>query len=260
MASHLTVLGSCGAWPEAGRSCSGFLLEHDGFRVVLDLGYGTLPRLFAALGSSVGAGIDAVIVTHRHPDHAVDLHALLRARWYGGRGEPPIPLYAPSGVLDLLAALEDPDDGDRAGQVFDWHPLPSSDYRIGPFRLLSMALPHWVPNAGIRLEAAGLTLAYTGDTGVDPALAELALDADLLIAEASDRYQQSTTPQVPGDDPNLHLDGRRAAEVASAAGVKRLMLSHFWPGNDRAATARAAAAIFDGPLLLADEGERITLR
>ena len=71
MSSRLVVLGSCGAWPEAGRACSGFVLEHNGFRVVLDLGYATLPRLLAVLGSSVADGLDAVNVSHRQADHAL---------------------------------------------------------------------------------------------------------------------------------------------------------------------------------------------
>lgn len=254
MATDLTVLGSCGAWPEAGRACSGFLLRHDGFTIAIDLGYGTLPRLFTALGSTVGDGLDAVIVTHRHPDHAVDLHGLLRARWYGRRGAEAIPLYAPAGVRDLLAALEDDDEDDgRIGQVFGWHPLPAADYPVGPFLLSSFALPHWVPNAGIRLSAPGCVVAYTGDTGNDPALVDLARDADLLIAEASDRHQQPSIPQVPVGELSRHLDGRLAGEIAAAAGAKRLMLTHFWPGNDRQMTARAAASGYSGPILLADE-------
>ena len=82
MDGRLVVLGGCGAWPEPGRACSGFLLEHDGFRVALDLGYGTLPRLLSLLGSTTAVGLDAVVVTHDHPDHVVDLHGLLRARLY----------------------------------------------------------------------------------------------------------------------------------------------------------------------------------
>ena len=80
MDARLVVLGSCGGWPEPGRACSGFVLEYAGARIVLDLGYGTLPRLLALLGSSAADGVDAVIVTHAHPDHMVDLHGLLRAR------------------------------------------------------------------------------------------------------------------------------------------------------------------------------------
>ena len=102
---RLTVLGGCGAWPEPGRACSGFLLEHDGFRVVLDLGYGTLPRLLALLGSTRADGLGAVVVTHDHPDHVVDLHGLFRARLYDGQQLPRISLYAPDegAVVDLPA-------------------------------------------------------------------------------------------------------------------------------------------------------------
>jgi ribonuclease BN (tRNA processing enzyme) len=109
-ASRLVVLGSCGAWPEAGRACAGFVLEHDGFRVVLDLGYATLPRLLAHLGSSIGDGVDAVVVTHRHPDHAIDLHGLFRARSFGRHGAAAIPLYAARDVLDLVVHLENGDE------------------------------------------------------------------------------------------------------------------------------------------------------
>lgn len=87
MSSRLVVLGSCGGWPEAGRACSGFVLEHNGFLVVvLDLGYATLPRLLDVVGSSVADGVGAVVVTHRHADHALDLHGLFRAHWFGRRG------------------------------------------------------------------------------------------------------------------------------------------------------------------------------
>lgn len=90
--SSLTVLGSCGAWPEAGRACSGFVLDHAGSRIVLDLGYGTIARLLKHCDSPAADGIDAVIVTHQHADHCVDLHALYRVRWFLRRDAPPIPL------------------------------------------------------------------------------------------------------------------------------------------------------------------------
>ncbi len=123
--SRLVVLGSCGAWPEPGRACSGFVLEYGGVRIALDLGYGTLPRLLTLLGSSAADGIDAVIVTHAHPDHMVDLHGLFRARWFGRRGAPAIPLFAPESVLTRLLGLED-DGADVVRKVFDWRPLPTS--------------------------------------------------------------------------------------------------------------------------------------
>jgi ribonuclease BN (tRNA processing enzyme) len=73
---RLTVLGSCGAWPEAGQACSGYLVEHDGFRLLVDLGYAVVPRLLERLAA---AQVDAVLISHGHPDHCADLNPLLRA-------------------------------------------------------------------------------------------------------------------------------------------------------------------------------------
>jgi ribonuclease BN (tRNA processing enzyme) len=255
--SRVVVLGSCGAWPEAGRACSGFLVEHAGFRVVLDLGYGTLPRLLSALGSTVADGLDAVVVTHQHADHMVDLHGLFRARWFGRRGAAPLPLYAPLGVVDVLTAM-DADVAEVLPRVFDVHPLPAAPYEVGPFQLTSRDLPHFVPNAGVRLASPEVTVAYTGDSGPDPAIAELARDADLFIAEASGREQQPGVPR-PGAEPRLHLNARDAGEAAAAAGVSRLLLMHFWPGNDRAVTRRLAEEVYAGEVLVAEEGMEVPL-
>ena len=257
MTSRLTVLGSCGAWPEPGRACSGFVLEHRGARVVLDLGYGTLPRLLALLGSSAADGIAAVIITHAHPDHMIDLHGLLRARWFGRRSAPPVPLYAPEPVLARLISLED-DGAGVVRRVFDWRPLPAQAQAVGPFRLESMLLPHYLPNAGVRLSGPGLIVAYTGDTGPDPGLAGLGRDADLYIADATDRTQQPGAPAAPSG-PAMNLTAREAGQAAAAAGARRLLLSHFWPGNDRQASRAAAAAAFSGEILLADEGLEVPL-
>jgi ribonuclease BN (tRNA processing enzyme) len=138
-ASRLTVLGSCGAWPETGRACSGYLLEHDGYRVVLDLGYGTLPRLLA---HCPGGSVDAVVITHEHPDHCVDLSGLFRLRFFGQA--PRIPLLCTAGVLDRVGGLE-PRGDLRA--VFDVRELPAAG-ELGPFRIDGTLLPHHVPNVG----------------------------------------------------------------------------------------------------------------
>jgi ribonuclease BN (tRNA processing enzyme) len=257
MRSRLVVLGGCGAWPEPGRACSGFLLEHDGFRVALDLGYGTLSRLLALLGSTTAVGLDAVVVTHDHPDHVVDLHGLFRARLYDGQQLPRISLYAPEAVLERVAGLED-GDLPLTAQVFAWKPLPARGHELGPFRLESWSLPHYVPNAGVRLSTSELVLAYTGDTGPDPALAEVGREADLFIVDATDRYQQAGT--APGAEAPMNLTAREAGEAATAAGAHSLLLTHFWPGNDRERSRAAAAEAFSGEILIADEGAVIDLR
>lgn len=101
-------------------------------------------RLLTLVDSRVGAGIDAVMITHKHPDHMLDLHGLFRARWFGDRDADPIPLYAPDGVVQRLQGLEEDDEG-AILEVFDWHPLPvERPYDLGPFQLRSRSLPHFV--------------------------------------------------------------------------------------------------------------------
>jgi ribonuclease BN (tRNA processing enzyme) len=235
---RLTVLGSCWAWPEAGRACSGFLVEHDGFRLVLDLGFGTLPRLLALCPAGA---VDAVVITHAHPDHCVDLQGLLRARYFGARGAAKIPLYCPPGVVERIAALEPSEDPQT---VFEVHALPG-EHAVGPFRLEGRLLPHHVPNAGIRLAAPGVTLAYTGDSGPSLALAELGRDADLYLMEATRR---------DGDAGPHLMSAAHAGVWADRAGARRLVLTHFWPGSDRAAWVAEARRSFRGDTLAAEDG------
>jgi ribonuclease BN (tRNA processing enzyme) len=230
----VTVLGSCGAWPEPGQACSGFLLEHEGFRVVLDMGFGVASRLFSACPADE---VDAVVITHEHPDHCVDLNALLRARYYARA--PKIPLYCPQGVVDRLSAVEPRPPLSDAFVIRD---MPGR-YDAGPFELSGIVLPHHVPNTGVRLATKDSVIAYTGDTGPDPGLVELGRDADLFIVEAT-----VTEPQ------DLLMTAREAGYWAARAGAKRLLLTHFWPGADRAAAVDQARAEFRGEVAAARDG------
>jgi ribonuclease BN (tRNA processing enzyme) len=223
--------------------------------LVLDLGYGTLPRLLDLLGSSVGDGLDAVVITHEHADHMVDLHGLFRARWFGRRSAESIPLFAPEPVLDRVVALEDPETIDDLRTVFSWHPLPAAPYQIGPFTLESVALPHHVLTAGVRLTAPGLTIAYTGDTGPDSALVELGRDADLYIVDAT----YAVPRPAPAGRPRLVLSAAEAGEIAASAGARRLLLTHFWPDSDRELAVAEARRSFAGEIYQADEGAVIEL-
>jgi ribonuclease BN (tRNA processing enzyme) len=129
-------------------------------------------------------------------------------------------------------------------EVFDVFELPGS-WEVGPFKLTGVDLPHFVPNAGVRLESAKV-LAYSGDTGPSPALAALGRDADLFIVEATDR---------PGDTSGLLMTAAAAGSWAKKAGAQRLMLTHFWPGNDRFAAVTRARAEFAGEIFVANEGD-----
>ncbi|GAB7189220.1 hypothetical protein ATKI12_9094 [Kitasatospora sp. Ki12] len=244
---RLTVLGTSAAYPEAGRAASGFLLEHDGYRLALDLGYATFPRLLHHTGA---LGLDAVVITHAHPDHCADLSALCRARYFAAPRPPRLPLYCPPGVVERVQAMEPSED---LHDVFDVHPLPAAPatHRLGPLRLDTAGLPHHVPHAGVRLSAPGLALAYSGDAGPGPALAELADRADLFIAGAT---VCGTAPR----DPHL-LSAAQAGHWARRAGAARLLLTHFWPGTDRALALAEARRAYGGEVLAAEEDLRLDL-
>jgi ribonuclease BN (tRNA processing enzyme) len=245
---HLTVLGACGAWPEAGQACSGYLVEQDGFRLLVDLGYATVPRLL----ERVTAGqVDAVFISHGHPDHCADLNPLLRARALGDDPPPPLPVYALPGALDAVLALDRPPM--LAGALV-LHEFPAgASLDIGPFRAQTSLLPHWVPNAGVRLAAGGRVLAYTGDSGPGQAVVALARRADLLLAEA-------TYPDlVPADSRPYLSSARDAGRQAEQAGAGRLMLTHLWPGTDPSAARAAAAGAYTGEISVARAGLALDL-
>lgn len=240
---RVTILGGCGAWPTADQACSGYLVEHRGFRLVLDPGYASFPRLLAY---TTAEEVDAVLLSHGHPDHCADLHALLRARKLGGEQPPPLAVYTPPGAAGAVLALDDPGMLDGTYQLREFH--PGESFNIGPFEAQTRLLPHFVPNAGVRLESDGLTFAYTGDCGPDPGMAVLASGADLLLAEAT--YPDT----VPSHHAGHLCSARDAAAQATAAGARHLVLTHQWPGTPPGAAVAAARRHYDGPLDVARPG------
>jgi len=240
---RLTVLGGCGGWPAAGLACSGYLVEHDGFRLMVDLGYAVVPQL---LGHLTAADVDAVFISHGHPDHCADLNPLLRARVLGGERLPPLPVYALPGALDAVLAL------DRPGMLADGYVLheliPGNDLGIGPFGAQTRLLPHSRPNAGVRLAAGGQVLTYTGDTGPDDGVVGLARSADLLLAEAS------FIDQAPEDSRRTLSSARQQGRQAAEAGAGRLLLTHLLPGTDPDAARAAAERGYRGEVGVATPG------
>lgn len=240
------MLGGRGAWPDAGQACSGYLVEHEGFRLLLDPGYATAPRLFELIAPGE---VDAVFITHGHPDHCADLNPLLRARALKDDPDPPLPVYAPTGELSVVLALDRPGMLDPA---YDLHELtPGDQLEIGPFHAETRPLPHYRPNAGIRLTAGDRTLVYTGDTGPTPELPKLSHNADILLCEASYVHE------VPEDSRQWLFSARQAGAVATEAGVGRLLLTHLMPGTATPAALAAAADQFTGPIDIATSGVTI---
>lgn len=232
---RFTVLGGCGAWPDAGQACSGYLVEHDGFTLLVDVGYATVPRLLQRVTAEQ---VDAVFISHGHPDHCADLNPLLRSRALHEDPCAPLPVYTLPGALDAVLALDRPGMLDAAYVLHEF--TAGSHLAIGPFRAETRLLPHWLPNAGVRLTAGNTTLVYTGDSGPSPDVVQLARDADLLLAEAT------YVDDVPEDARRYLSSARLAGRQAADAGAGHLLLTHLWPGTDPAAARTVAGDSYDG--------------
>jgi ribonuclease BN (tRNA processing enzyme) len=248
---ELTVLGSDGAFPRAGGACSGYLVRHEGFNLLVDIGTGVLAQLQRHLPHDE---VDAIVVSHEHPDHCLDLYPLYTARRFHLEPLPPLPLFAPPGVFERVAALEEGPEREEMQRSFDINEIqPGGGFEVGPYRVSTRLLPHWVPNAGLRISVGDRVLAYTGDTGPSSEIEVIGREADLVVSEAS--WQDSRE-----DPPPFHLTARQAAEHAHRAGAARLLLTHFWPTLHRDTSREEAREVFSGEVLLAEEGAVLPVR
>jgi len=230
----LTVVGCSGSAPGPKSAASCYLVEHDGFRLLLDLGNGA----FGALqGVADPDSIDAVYLSHLHADHCLDVAPFVVWHRYSGRAtKAQIPLYAPVAAERRLALAYDA-DGDGVTDVFDFVPVGSGSFTLGPFEVTLARTAHPIECYAIRLTAGGRSLVYTGDTGACERVVELARGADVLLAEAA----HPPGPDLPA---GLHLTGREAGEHAAAAGVSRLLLTHIPAWVDEIGQLFAASAVF----------------
>lgn len=241
---RLTVIGCSGSFPGPDSPASCYLVEHDGFRLVLDLGNGSLGVLQRFIDL---ADIDAIVLSHLHADHCLDMCGLYVAqRYHPGGPRSRIPVWGPRGTaLRLARAYDLPEQPGMTGE-FDFRDLVAGEHAIGPFTVTAARVNHPVEAYGVRLEADGHAIAYSGDTAETPALIELARDADVALFEASCVDAQPA--------PGVHLTARQAAEHAQAAGARLLVLTHLVAWNDLEATLAEADPGFDGEILLASSG------
>jgi len=240
---RLTMVGCSGSMPGPHSAASCYLLEADGFRLVVDLGNGAVGALqrYTALNR-----VNAVALSHLHADHCLDMCPLWVARTYAPEGAlPRIPVYGPAGTAERIARAND--DPDVTG-AFDFVTLTPGQHRIGPFAVTTGHVAHPVETFAFRFEHGGHALTYSGDTGESPALVELARSADVLLCEAG-------FPDLPDLPPNLHLCGRQAGEHAARAGARRLILTHLAPDYDPEESLAGAAGAFGGPVSLAAPGQ-----
>jgi len=238
------VLGCSGSYAAAGGACTGYLVQSTGANVWLDAGPGTLSNLqrHARLGD-----LDAIVLTHAHPDHWLELPVVANAlEWYERRD--PLPVFSNAHTFGEARELI----GDLISAVFDWTIVDVEDVVTVADQSWTFAeTEHYVPTYATRTDAGGQSLVFSSDTG--PAfslrpMVERSGPIDLALIESTFLHRE-------GNEGIQHLSAAEAGRLAAEAGASRLLLTHQAPREDREAHRDAAGAVFGGPVVLAEVGE-----
>jgi ribonuclease BN (tRNA processing enzyme) len=255
---EVTVLGGSAAGASPGQGCSGYLVEQAGTQIVLDLGPGTFPELRLHLDYR---NLDAVVLSHLHLDHMLDVFALRYALAYNPVAAPaPIPLWVPPGGRQFLTDAAQVFAGEASADSFyDVFVIreydPDESLHLGPFTLRFRPTVHYVPCWAIRVSTdRDGELFYSADTGPSADLLPLASGAALVIAEGT---------ATPGNEEPFnargHLTPEEAGTLARDAGAQSLLLTHLWAENDPFQALHQAESAFGGPVVLATRGTRLSV-
>lgn len=246
----ITVLGCSGSVPGPDLPTSGYLVDADGFRMVVDLGAGTFGKLQTHCSPF---DVDAVLLSHLHLDHCADFAALTTFRRHHPRPpydprERKLPVHAPSGASVRLANAHaaSRSEPESLEDVFEFSALRPGTFQLGPCTVTVAQMRHICEAYGFRFEVDGRSLVFSGDTAVCPELVELARGADVLMADTAWQDRE-------GRPDNLHMSGVEAAGVAVEAGVGRLLLTHVLPWSDRLGVLADAERVFPGRALLVEQ-------
>lgn len=246
---RLIVLGAGPAYTDReGASGAAYLVADGTTRVLLDLGQGSFPRIFPHVRPE---DLDAVVVSHLHPDHFIDLVALRHYLCY--EFDPPrrVLVLGPAGLdrrLDDLHA-----EPGFTGRSLDVEPLGCASQTIGSLAIEGGLVTHTEESYAVRVTAgAGPALVYSGDCGRADDIEPLLRPGDVLLTEVA-----FGPGPVPGGA--LHLDGPAVGRLAARARAGRVLLTHIQMGFDPAQTMAAVRATYDGPVAFVWPGSVIDL-
>lgn len=248
-ALRLDIVGAGPAYTDRlGATGAAYLIREGSTALLLDLGQGSFPRLAGLLDP---ATLDAILITHLHPDHFIDLVSLRHfLRWGPGDGRR-VRVLGPAGLGERLDALH-AEPGFSAASL-DIEPLGVGTRSIGSMQVQVAKVTHTSESYAVRVaQGAGPGLVYSGDCGRADDLVPLIQTGDDLLSEVS---------FGPGPVRALaaHLDGPAVGAVAARTGARRVLLTHLLMGFDEAQTIDAVRREFDGPIVLVQPGDRFTI-
>jgi len=228
---RFTVLGSSGTYPTPTNPASSYLVATDETAIWCDAGSGG----FQALASVIDPiDVDAIVISHRHPDHCVDLFAAFHALTYRPDPVRGVPLFAHRSVVDHILGFLDAEDDHAIRSTFDITCVDAGvSWTVGDLAIRSVGMDHSVPTLGFEFESDGRRLFYTADTGPNGKWIDQVGPVDLLVSEAS--FQGDSA-----DEYRQHLTAAQAGRIASRIGATRLVLTHIPPHLDPLTSVREA--------------------
>ncbi|MBW3604903.1 MAG: MBL fold metallo-hydrolase [Actinobacteria bacterium] len=247
----VTVLGSAGSHPGNGRACSSYLVSAGDHHLLLDCGNGSMANLLDAVDP---ADLDAVIISHLHPDHFVDLYGLHYALRFHPSGSKTVDVHAPDGARSLLTSVLLGDAGDSFNRHLPMHVAAAGErLEIGPFDIELYAANHPIETLASRVWVDGRIIAFSGDSGTTEELIECARDVDLFICDSTWLSRDAPFPK------GVHMTGTEAGQYAAAAGAERLMVTHVFPQREPEQAAADAETVYDGLVWVAADREEYEL-
>jgi len=260
----LTLCGTSAGPFTAKRACSGYVLQDDGHAIMLECGPGSV-RNALAVGVTL-RDLEAIVISHIHEDHCLDLGALTLQAMYGRWPQIPI-VYGPPGIKDVATRLMRMHRPGAVVPPIEIVEIDASDEReVSGFVMRSEETKHAADLRAFsrRFTSGSRSLVFSGDTCPNPeVMVPLARDADLLLHEAFslpglDRYASGGSDEryhrIMTHLPTIHSDVREVARIATDAGAKQLVLTHILPTEDDAMMQKEAAGLYSGDLTLGRDG------
>jgi ribonuclease BN (tRNA processing enzyme) len=247
---ELTVLGAGPAYTSRpGAVGASYLLRSGTDAIVLDLGQGAFTNLAGAIEPS---SLEAVIVSHLHPDHFIDLVPLRHYLLWDFDPPRRVAVLGPAGLAERIDALHD-EVGFCAASL-DVGALGGPGVRtVGSFVVEASLIRHTDESYGFRVTAGGGPgLVYSGDCGDADGLRSLIRRGDTLLSEAS----FGTDPVAAGSE---HLNAADVGRIAAASGAGRILLTHVLMGHDREATVAATRDLAGVDVSIVDPGDRFSI-
>ena len=256
---RVTVLGKSPSWQDAGGACSGYLVEEGGFALLIDCGNGVFAKLRQVRDYTK---VDAVVLTHLHADHFLDLVPFSYALTYAPRQQPvPVdrwpgrehparpPLYAPSSAKEVfrrvVGAWGNEDLIEKAFTLEEYD--PAAALTIGRLAIRFRRVPHFVPTFAVEFAADGRRFTFGADCSPTDELVAFARDTDLLVIEG-------TLPRPERTGIRGHLTPQEAGEHARAAGARRVVITHISDELGEQWAREGAEGAYGGPVEIAREG------